>query len=226
MKQVFFLNFCFFILFISAQTQIVKKLKDFETLKVYSEIDLELVKSDKQEILITGEKSDKVKIKENNNILKVKLSFPEISSNGKVKAILYYNKPIAIIDANESSSIISKEVLEQNHIEIKSQEGAFINLAINTKHLTVKASSGGVIKLSGTAKNQTVKLDLRATYHGYNLIVDNVSSVNAGSGAKAEVHTGETLNAKVSFGGTILYKGKPEVIDEKKVIGGTIEPRN
>lgn len=226
MKQIFFLKLCFFSLLITAQTSITKKLKDFETLKVYSGIDIELIKSDKQELIISGEKADKVKVKEKNNTLKIKLSFPETTANGKVKVILYFNKPIAIIDANEAATLVSKEVFNQNHIEIKAQEGALINLAIDTKHLTVKASSGGIIKLSGTAKNQTVKLDLGATYHGYNLKVNNMSSINAGSGAKAEVHTGETLNAKVSFGGTILYKGKPEVIDERKVIGGTIESRN
>lgn len=225
MKQILFLKLCFFSIITFAQTTVTKQLNDFEILKVYNGIEIELIKSEKQEIIVTGEKADKVRIKQQGKKLKVSLRFPETTADGKVKAILYFNKDINVIDANEGVTLTCKE-LNQNHVEIKAQEGAFMNLVVNTKHLTVKSSSGGVIKLSGEAKNQTVKLDLGATYHGYNLKVENISRVSAGSGAKAEVDSGETLNARVSFGGTILYKGKPEVLEEKKVIGGTIERSN
>jgi len=40
------------------------------------------------------------------------------------------------------------------------------------------------------------------------------------------VYAGETLFAKVSFGGSILYKGKPEVIKNKKMAGGIIKQMN
>lgn len=226
MRKILFFKLFLFSFIVFSQTTISRKLNDFDILKVYNGIDIELVKSEKQELFISGEKSDKVKIKEKNGVLKIKLSFPETIADGKVKVILYFNKPISIIDANEGVSITSKEEINQNHIEIKAQEGAFINLDVHTKHLTVKASSGGIIKLLGNTKNQTAKLDLGATYHGFDLKVENMSTIHAGSGAKAEVDTGETLKAKVSFGGTILYKGQPEFIEEKKVIGGTIEDRN
>ncbi len=222
MRQIILIKCCFFTLSALSQTTIIRKLNDFEILKVYNGIDIELVKSDKQEIHISGKKSDRVKIKQLDNKLKISLRFPEMIADGKVKTKLYYNKDLSIIDANEGVTITSEDIT-QNHIEIRAQEGAFVNLVIHVKHLTVKGSSGGVIKLSGEAKNQTVKLNLGSTYHGYKLNVMNVCTVSAGSGAKAEIHTGETLNAKVSFGGTILYKGQPEIIDEKKVIGGTIE---
>ena len=52
------------------------------------------------------------------------------------------------------------------------------------------------------------------------------SNVFAGTGAKAEVLAGKTLSAKVSFGGSIFYKGDPEVVKDKKVIGGIIQKRN
>ncbi|MGB1232517.1 MAG: GIN domain-containing protein, partial [Winogradskyella sp.] len=58
------------------------------------------------------------------------------------------------------------------------------------------------------------------------LKVSDNSTVKAGTGAKAEILAGETLSAKVSFGGSIFYKGNPEVIKDKKVIGGIIEAKN
>lgn len=63
-------------------------------------------------------------------------------------------------------------------------------------------------------------------YHGYDLNVSDNSTVKAGTGAKAEVKAGETLHVKVSFGGSVFYKGSPEVIKNKKVAGGIIKQMN
>ena len=52
------------------------------------------------------------------------------------------------------------------------------------------------------------------------------STVKAGTGAKAEILAGQTLSATVSFGGSIFYKGNPEVVKDKKVIGGIIQKRD
>lgn len=225
MKKFLLLSLLLVVQLITAQTTINKELKDFSVLKLYSGIDLELVKSDKQYVVITGEKADKIKIKEKEGVLKILLRFPETIADGKVKATLYFNKNINIIDANEGSVVTGKN-LQEEKIEIKAQEGAFVNLVLKCQFLKVRSSSGAVIKLSGSTKNQTVSADLGATYHGYNLSVSGVSDVKASSGAKIEINAGETLDARVSFGGTIFYKGKPKVLDKKKVIGGSIEERN
>ena len=207
------------------QTEITKTLGDFTTLKVYNGIDLELIESDKQELVIRGEKSEKVKIKNANNTLKIYLKFPETLANGKAKVVLYYSKGITIIDANEGATITSKD-FKQPQLELKTQEGALIHMVVATKHLSIKAVSAGVIKLTGTTKNQTVEVSDAGVYHGYELKATDASTVRAAIGGKAEVHVGETLDAKIRFGGTIFYKGTPEVLKTKKVLGGTIEAHN
>lgn len=225
MKKLVFI--CLFLMPIvaSAQTTLTKQLGEFSTVKVYNGIDLELVKSDENKIIVTGEKTDKVSIKNKNNTLKIALNFPETTADGKVKITLYYASLLETIDANEGATITGKKI-EQSQIEIKAQEGAFINIVLDVKHLMVKSISGAVIKLSGTTKNQTVEANLGGIYHGYNLIVSDLNYVRAGSGSKVEVQAGETLDAKVSFGGSIFYKGTPEVFKDKKVIGGVIEQRS
>jgi len=188
-----------------------------------------LIKSDEQRLEITGEKSEMVKIKNVDNTLKLSLPFslkPENNAaNGQVIIKLYYNSIIAVIDANEAATITGKEIT-QDKLEVNAQERAFINLVVNTKHLNVRASSGGIIKLTGTTKNQDVDVDLYGVYKGFALEASTNSTVYAGTGAKAEILTGETLNAKVSFGGSIFYKGNPEVLKDKKIIGGIIQKRN
>lgn len=208
-----------------AQTTITTSLGEFTTLKVFNGIDLKLIQSTENKIVINGEKSDRVKVKNTDKVLKVYLKFPEVSADGKVTIDLYYTNELELIDANEGS-LITGDKIEQQKLEVRSQERAFINLVINTKHLTVKSSSGGIVKLTGSTKNQEVDVDLYGIYHGFDLKVTNSSVVRSGTGAKAEVFAGETLNAKVSFGGSIFYKGTPEVIKDKKVVGGIIKQRN
>lgn len=228
MKKLVFISVLFLNFSMIAQTTISKNLGDFTILKVYNGIEVELIKSENQKIEITGKKSEKVKIKNVNNTLKLSLPFslkPENNAaNGEVVIKLFYNKNIKLIDANEGATITGKEI-SQDKLEVNSQERAFINLVVKVKHLEVRASSGGIIKLSGSTKNQNVDVDLYGIYNGFNLKATTNSVVKAGTGAKAEISAGETLNAKVSFGGSIFYKGNPEVIKDKKVIGGIIQKR-
>ncbi len=225
MKKLLTLVSLFTIFSIYSQDTIKKAVGDFTTLKVYNGIGVELIKSDKQEIVITGEKAQKVNVKTTRNILKLYLPFPESLANGKVKIILYYSKDIDIIDANEGASITAKE-FKQSKVEIKTQEMAFINMVLEVQYLTIKAVTGGAIKLTGSTKNQTIEVNNSGVYRGYNLKVENTTYIRASLGGKGEVNSGETLDAKVSFGGTIFYKGTPEVLKTKKVLGGIIEVKN
>lgn len=210
---------------IIGQTTITKNIGDFTTLKVYNGIDIELIKSDVQKLVITGKKAEKVFVRNGKNTLKIALKFPELLANNTVKIKLYYKNPITTIDANEGSSITSKNI-KQLQLEVKTQEGAFINLLVDVKHLTVKSVSGGVIKLTGVAKNQTVEVGSSGVYYGFNIKATGASIIRASLGGKAEVFVGETLDAKVSFGGSIFYKGTPEVLKTKKILGGIIEAKN
>ena len=221
MKKVLFVIAFLASNLIVSQTTISKNIGDFSELKVYNGIELELIKSEEQKLVITGEKAEKVKVKNSNGRLKISLKFPDLSADGKVNIKLYYKNEIKTIDGNEGATITGDEI-NQTQLEIKAQERAFIDLTIQTKHLRVKSSSGGIIKLSGNSKNQDIDLDLYGVYHGYGLKVTDNSSLRVGSGAKAEINAGETLNAKVTFGGSIFYKGDPEVIKDKKVAGGII----
>ncbi|MGB1284405.1 MAG: head GIN domain-containing protein [Polaribacter sp.] len=229
MKKIIYISAFILAIATSAQSTITKKLGDYSTLKVYNGIEVELIKSDEQKLEITGEKSEDVKLKNVKGTLKISLPFSlkpeENAANDKILVKIYYNTSIAIIDANEGSTITGKD-FNQDIVEVKAQERAFINLTTIAKHITVKSSSGGIIKLSGTAKNQVVDVDLYGVYHGFDMNVSRNSTVDAGTGAKAEIFAGETLNAKVAFGGSIFYKGNPEVVKDKKIIGGIIKKRD
>ncbi|SDW09058.1 Putative auto-transporter adhesin, head GIN domain [Lutibacter oricola] len=205
-----------------AQESITKNLGDFNQLKVYNGLDVELKKGSESKIEITGSQAEDVTIKNSNGTLKIRLKFPERFTSDDVNIVVYYSKDIDILDANEGAEIFSEEKIKQSHLEVKVQEGAKIDLDIKVKHLEVKCVTGGIINLEGKATNQTIEATTGGVYDGYNLQSITVM-VTAASGAKAEVDAKELLDAKVRFGGNIYYKGTPETIKSKKIIGGTIK---
>jgi len=58
-------------MFTLSNTKLPKSLGDFNIIKVYNGIEIELIKSADQRIEIIGDKSEKVKIKNINNTLKL-----------------------------------------------------------------------------------------------------------------------------------------------------------
>tara|TARA_R110001583_G_scaffold14849_1_gene61782 strand:- start:1020 stop:1694 length:675 start_codon:yes stop_codon:yes gene_type:complete len=208
-----------------AQGTVSKKLGDFNTLKVYNGLTVELQKSNESKIEISGSKSDDVVVKNSDGILKIRLQFPEGFTSEDLRIVLFYNQDIDVLDANEGSTILSDETISQLHLEVKTQEGAKITIGVNTKHLTVKAVSGGIIVLSGVTENQNIEATTGGIYESFNLKCKQ-TIVTAASGARAEVNASEILDAIVRFGGTIYYRGNPEVLKTKKIIGGVIKDRN
>jgi len=229
MKKLSYIFVLLFSLNALSQTTISKNLGDFNTIKVYNGIVVELIKSTEQKIEITGQKSEIVKIKNVNDTLKLSLPFslkPENNAaNGEVTIKLFYKNDLVLIDANEGAIITGKNI-NQNKLIVNTQERAFIDLTVTVKLLSVRTSSGGIIKLKGTSDSQKVNVDLYGVYNGYEMKVSGNSNVKAGTGAKAEILAGESLNAKVGFGGSIFYKGNPIVTKDKKVVGGIIQKRN
>lgn len=225
MKKI--LCFITYLLVVQCYTQktITTNLGDFTELKVFNGINVELIKSNEQKVVVSGVKSEKVNIATSNNILRITLNFPEITADNNVDVKLYFKNNIEIIDANGGGTITGKNIKQQS-LEVRAQEKAFINLVVSVKQLKLKSTSGGIIKLTGSTENQDITLDLYGTYHGYNLKVDEKTIIKAGLGTKAEIAAGKTLEAKVSFGGSIFYTGNPEVIKDKKVIGGIIKKKD
>lgn len=229
MKKIIFIGALFFAFSICGQTKVTKNLGDYSILKVYNGIEVELIKSTENKLEITGKKSEMVRVKTVNNTLKLSLPFSLKPANntadGEVFIQLFYKDILTVIDANQGATITIKD-FKQDEVEISAQERAYINVVLNAKNIVVKAISGGIVKLTGTANNQDVDVDLYGIYHGFGLKVDNSAMVKSATGAKAEIFAGKVLNAKVSFGGSIFYKGNPDLIRDKKLLGGIIQKKD
>ena len=113
-------------------------------------------------------------------------------------------------------------VLKENQKQLKATKFDLEQKQLKSAKLNLEATKTNTntkieLDVSKNTLNKKTKLGLETT--------DN-TTVKSGIGSKAELKTGETLNAKVSFGGSILYKGTPEVKQTKKVAGGIIKQMN
>lgn len=212
----------FFSASLFAQEPTTTKLGDFNEVKIYNGLTVQLKKSSEAKIVVTGSQANDVSIKNVDGILKIRLKFPESFIAEDATVVLYYNKTIHVLDANEGAQIVSKDDIVQQQLEVRAQEGAKINLDIEVKHLNVKSVSGGIITLKGISDNQIVEVNTGGIYYGFDLSTKN-TTVTSAAGSTADVRATEVLDAKAQFGGSIYYKGKPEVLNSKSIVKGIIK---
>jgi hypothetical protein len=204
-----------------AQDRIEKNLGDFTEVKTYRGLQVELIKSDSQKLIIEGNKASSVTVKNSNGVLKLSLKIENTFSSDEVMVYLHYSEPIAVVDGNEGSNIFSDEVFDQERIEVRAQEGARIKLELDAKNVEVVTSTGGYINLSGTAESQDVRTNTGGIYKGGRLKTE-YTKVNSATGGNAVVYASKSIDAKASTAGTIDIDGDPEQVSRNESTGGNI----
>ncbi|PHS60463.1 MAG: chaperonin [Flavobacterium sp.] len=203
-----------------AQRTVTKDVGDFSELKIYDLIEVNLIQSSENKVIIKGEHSGSVKILNENGKLKIRMELDE-RFNGEDTFVEVYFTNISVIDANEGSIIVAINLIEQNKIELRSQEGAKIKVALKVNTVTIKAISGGIIEVSGTSKNQDITINSGGIVEGKDLKTED-SIIRITAAGEAEIYVTNNLDAKVTAGGDIVIYGNPKNVKQKKLAGGDI----
>lgn len=201
--------------------QVTKELGDFDTVKVYDKLNVKLVQSSENKIVIKGARETELEAVNKNGILKVRMPFPKLLSGNDLEVTLYY-KHIELIDVNEGAEVTSKETLKATSFKVSAQEGGKINVDLNVDKLKVSSVSGGEITATGKADNLDASLGAGGYFLGSKLATSQ-TKVSVSAGGKADVNASTLVDAKVSAGGSIYIYGKPKQINQKTVFGGKIE---
>ena len=203
-----------------SQENTTKNLGDFDALKVFDKISLQLIPSEENKIELSGKNSSEVEIVNNNGELKVRMPIGKFLSGEDVTALLYY-KNIQSLDACEGSYISSEKGIKQILFSLNAKEGAEIKLKLDVQKLSIRATSGGIINLEGTAKNQDIVISSGGVLNAKDFQTEQ-TNVAISAGGTADIRASELVDAKVRAGGTITIFGKPKQINQKTVLGGTI----
>lgn len=221
MKTLVKLVVLFITTMVFAQQPVEKTIGEFTELKVYDLIEVEMIKSNENKVIISGKNNQDVLINNKNGKLKIKMNLERIFNGEDTKVVLYYTN-VDVIDANEGAKVHSKDVIKQFELDLKTQEGAMIDVSCNVTYLNIKAVTGGVIDVSGTSQKQDISLLTGGVYNGENNSTENTKiSINAAG--QAYVKASEVVDVKIRAGGDVYIYGNPETVNENKVFGGRVK---
>lgn len=204
--------------------QIEKNVGDYNSLKVYDRIPVELISSNNNKVEVSGELENEVEIVNKNGDLKIRMNAVNLLQGSKVKVKVYY-KNLYDIQASQGSMIFSDDKFKSSILKLSSNEGSSIKLDVNTKKVDAKINSGAELILNGNADALTVNANSGGKFYGKTLDSENATLItNAGGIIEANVK--ESVDAKTRAGGTIDVYGDPKVKNKKTIAGGTINFKN
>lgn len=221
MKTLYSLLLFCISLTLTAQNLQEKAVGEFKEIKVYDRIEVELIKSDENKVVVSGKKTEDVVVVHKKDLLKIRMTLEEAFDGDDTSIKVYYTS-LDIIDANEGTFIGSKDVIEQFELKIKAQEGGSVKLKVKgLTFLDIKAISGGSIEVTGDSNNQSVEINTGGSYKAEELITENTTVTIRAAGV-AHVNASKEVKAKVRAGGSVYIHGNPETVDENTIFGGKI----
>ena len=218
MKKIILVAFAVISQFNYGQTTI--NLGDFDNVKVFDQLNVTLVPSTENKVIVSGKNESSFETVNKNGILKLRMKLTKMLSGEDIKVTLYF-KNLKSIDANEGSIVSSKHIFKQTTMDLSSQEGAMLEVDLDVESTTVKLNSGGIINVSGKAATQRATITSGGIFNAKNLETSQ-TTVSVSAGGSADVNAKTFVHAKVKAGGTIAIYGKPKEIKQETFAGGTI----
>ncbi len=204
--------------------EISKDVGDYNELKVYDLIEVNLIQSSENKVVIKGDDTQDVVIVNKDGTLKIRMATDKIFQ-GENTYIEVYFKEISVLDANEGARIIGNHMISQTRIELRAQEGGIINVGLEVDHTKIKAVTGGIVKASGLSKTQDIKLTTGGIFEGRDLKTLE-TTIGVTAAGEADINASEKVDVKVTAGGDVYIYGNPKTINEKTFAGGRVKKMN
>lgn len=206
---------------IQAQETLEKTIGEFSTVKVYDLINLKMIKSDINKVIVSGKNRRDVEVVNKNGKLKIRMNLEESYDGNDTVIILHYTS-VDVIDANEGAKVTIEEPIEQYEIDLKTQEGAEITAELNTTYANFRAVTGGVLNVSGSSKNQDISIYTGGAFNGEDFITEQ-TEVSINAAGEAYINATEYVDVRIKAGGDVFIYGNPKQVDESRVLGGRIK---
>ncbi len=201
--------------------QITKTTGEFTTVKAFDQIDVTLVKSNKNEIEISGSRQNDVEIVTKNDELKIRMKLTKLLKGEDVSVTVYYTGKINQVEASEGARVASQDTFSATAFELNAKEGAEIKLTLDVQKLKSKANSGGILNISGTAGNHDALVTSGGILRMKSLETKQ-TAITINAGGEADIYATEYVDAKTRAGGDINVYGNPKQVDQKEFAGGKI----
>lgn len=204
--------------FVSAQ-DLKQNLKEFKSITISSDMDVELIVSDSYKIEVYGNDVDKLTIDNKGHELKLTTSL-SAKFKSDLKTKIYYKPGIRYIKLSNNVKITSADVIQENFLELELINNVRADLKLNTVDFIAKLELGSDIVLNGVTESQKIEVLTKSNYNAYQLKSKKAYvKVNA---SNAFIFVSEFLEANSRIKGEISYKGNPFSVSEKTFLGKVI----
>ncbi len=204
-----------------AFSQIEKEVGDFYKVTAFDQIDVLLIQSDENKIILNGNGAEDVELINKNGELKIRMPLTKLLSGDNISATVYF-KELTAVEANEKSRISSEVIFEATGFDIIAKEGSEIKIKLLVDRLIVKVANGSQVNVEGNAITQDVLINSGGIYEAEKLRTSQ-TYITANAGGEADIYATDIVDAKVRAGAVITIYGKPKQINQNIVAGGRIE---
>ncbi|WP_136466210.1 head GIN domain-containing protein [Flagellimonas onchidii] len=220
MKKLLILGVFLFSTVTFSQRMIDTEVGDFNKIKVFDLIEVNLIQSDEDRIVIKGRNVDDIIWMNRDGVLKLRMQLDK-KFMGEDTLIEVFYTDLDVIDSNEGAQITCNELVKKDKIELRAQEGASIRIGMDVEYADVRAVTGGIVQASGLAKNQSVVINTGGIFDGRALRTLS-TDVKISAGGEADVFASEQVDINVKAGGDVNVYGKPKKVYKNTFIGGRI----
>ncbi|WP_127141165.1 head GIN domain-containing protein [Flagellimonas marinaquae] len=220
MKKIYTLGLLLLPLVMFSQRIIDTEVGEFNKIKVFDLIEVNLIQSDENKIMIKGWNVDDIKWTNKNGTLKLRMQLDK-KFQGEDTLIEVYYTNLDVIDGNEGAQITCNEMVQKSRIELRVQEGATIRIGMDVDYADIRAVTGGIVQASGLAKNQTVVINTGGIFEGRELRT-STTDVKISAGGEADVFASELVDINVRAGGDVYVYGNPQTVNKKTFVGGRV----
>ncbi|MDT0605530.1 head GIN domain-containing protein [Croceitalea rosinachiae] len=203
-----------------AQRTIDRVVGDFNKIKVFDLIEVNMIQSNENRIVIKGRNTDDIKWANKDGVLKLRMQLDKKFTGEDTFIEVYYTN-VDVIDANEGAHITCNEMVNKSKIELRAQEGARITIGMDVTVADIRAVTGGIIEASGLAENQSIVLNTGGIFEGRDLRT-SVSDVKISAGGEAEVFASDRVDVNVKAGGDVTVYGQPKQVNKSTFVGGRV----
>lgn len=200
--------------------QVEKNVGDFTKVTTFDRIDVVLIESNENRVVINGNEANKVELVNKNGELKIRMPLLKMLDGDDISLTVYY-KNITAVEANEGSRIACTNKIKAISFDIIAKEGAQVNLNVEVSKLNARVANGSKITIEGSAQNQEVVVNSGGIYAAATFKTVQ-TTITGNAGGEADIYATELVEAKVRAGGDIVIYGKPKQINQKVIAGGSI----
>lgn len=206
----------------------IRKLKNFNSIKVSAGIDLYITMGETEEVKIVADDDiiDKLITEVKDGTLRIYMkdnNWFNWSVRGSRKAYVTVKELVAI-SASSGSDVRSENTLKGESLKVKASSGSDVEVDVFYKNILLDTSSGSDAKLSGKVKTFKAEASSGSDIKAQNLET-TISKVRASSGSDITVKVSGELYAKASSGADIRYYGNPEIRDIDESSGGDVKQK-